>query len=160
MRPSTLTILTLGVLLIGASAPATQPTESSSQAPAEITLPIVHVDTWMLLQDSGAELYHKMCASCHGVVGTGNGPVARSLSVHPPALNNLEELGVPKEHWTYVVVSSCDDRHHWGPEGYATMPCWKRVFRQTLGHEAAPMLVSAKLTEYLERIQVSQLSQE
>lgn len=35
---------------------------------------------------SGEELYRRLCASCHGVEGRGDGPVAASLRVEVPDL--------------------------------------------------------------------------
>jgi high-affinity iron transporter len=41
----------------------------------------------------GEGLYAAQCASCHGVAGRGDGPLARSLSVSPPALADLAVQG-------------------------------------------------------------------
>src|SRR3989449_923727 len=38
-------------------------------------------------------LYAAQCASCHGATGGGDGPLAKSLSVRPPALADLAVLG-------------------------------------------------------------------
>ena len=39
--------------------------------------------------DIGAALYDAHCAVCHGLAGSGNGPLAPALLLQPPALNNL-----------------------------------------------------------------------
>ena len=41
----------------------------------------------------GEGLYAAQCASCHGTSGRGNGPLAASLSVRPPALADLAVVG-------------------------------------------------------------------
>lgn len=41
----------------------------------------------------GEGLYAAHCALCHGTTGDGDGPVAASLSVRPPALNDLAVQG-------------------------------------------------------------------
>ena len=61
--------------------------------------------------------------------------------------------GVPREHWTYVIHSPCEDAHHWAAHGTETMPCWRQIFREALNSPNLPMLVSAKLGDYLEGVQ-------
>ncbi len=39
--------------------------------------------------DPGKAEYHSSCASCHGIDGTGNGPVSADLKVPPPDLTVL-----------------------------------------------------------------------
>ena len=127
---------------------------SAMAADTAVRPEVVRVDKWRLLQRSGAQLYENLCASCHGEEGSGADPATLGLAVYPPPLNRLAKAGVPEEHWTYVVLAPCEDAHHWGPHGAATMPCWQRVFRQALGGaDAGPMLVSAKLQKYLKEIQ-------
>src|SRR5216110_3046518 len=41
----------------------------------------------------GEGLYAAQCASCHGATGGGDGPLAKVLSVRPPALSDLAVLG-------------------------------------------------------------------
>lgn len=137
------------VVLVAALSPAAIPAGSTEAASTEQ----IRVQPGHLLQNSGSELYHELCASCHGLRGVGNGPMSSALAIPAPALNRLRDAGIPREHWTYVIESPCDDRHHWAPDGNATMPCWKRAFREALGNDVAPLLVSAKLTDYLESIQ-------
>lgn len=45
-----------------------------------------------LAQDAarGAEHYAKFCATCHGLDGTGDGPMAPSLVIQPPDLTRLQ----------------------------------------------------------------------
>jgi len=148
------------VMLIGAAPTVAVPPDPApdklGETAADIAVQpeVVLVDKWRLLQSDGAQIYDNLCASCHGAEGRGAGRAARSLAVYPPPLDHLAKAGVPEEHWTYVILAPCEDAHHWGPHGAATMPCWQRVFRQALGGtDAGPMLVSAKLSTYLREIQ-------
>lgn len=40
----------------------------------------------------GADVYRKACASCHGLAGRGDGPVAAALTPHPPDLTDRAAL--------------------------------------------------------------------
>jgi len=113
----------------------------------------LRVESWHLRQNSGAELYQELCASCHGIDGAGNGSASSGLTVPAPALTHLKRAGIPRQHWAYVLSSHCDDRAR-GAEGtHETMPCWQRIFRQALGNEAAPLLVNKNLVNHLASIQ-------
>src|ERR1044071_9632950 len=47
------------------------------------------VDTRTLDQLSGAELYQRLCTSCHGVQARGDGPVAPLVKIGVPDLTRL-----------------------------------------------------------------------
>lgn len=113
----------------------------------------IHVDTWQLLQSDGSELYEQLCASCHGTVGPEQVLILEANPVVAPDLTHLSAAGVPRAHWTYVIESPCEDGHHWASHGIETMPCWRRIFREALNSSHLPMLVSAKLGDYLESVQ-------
>lgn len=132
-----------------AAAPGTA-TEDPAKGPAVGTTPVLRVQAWDLLQHDGAQLYQELCASCHGAEGAG---YARATPVPTRPLTTLKQRGVPRAHWTYVILAPYEDGHHWAPDGNETMPCWQRIFRQALGHDAGPLLVAKKLTGYLESIQ-------
>lgn len=151
------TLLTLGALLVAvhsfAGVPPPRPGQSTVESKGlEEQQEITRVDPWQLLQSDGQELFQHMCASCHGAEGIGTGS-APSQSKPAPALTNLEAAGIPRTHWVYVLESPCEDPHHWGPSRSPAMPCWQRIFRQALGNDAAPMLVSTKLAAYIDSIQ-------
>jgi mono/diheme cytochrome c family protein len=72
---------------------------------------------------SGADLYHRFCASCHGADGRGDGPVSASLAVEVPDLTLLTRRarGVyPRDQLERIV----DGRHILGAHGTRTMPVW------------------------------------
>jgi mono/diheme cytochrome c family protein len=150
-----LAMFAVGATLMGTAAAATPagiPPHEAAPTTARHT-EIVRIDKWTIQQSSGAALYQQLCASCHGVDATGDGRAAGFLSVPAPPLDRLRDEGIPREHWTYVLRAPCEDAHHWGPHGDETMPCWRRIFRQALGNDAATTLVSQKLAGYLAAIQ-------
>jgi mono/diheme cytochrome c family protein len=108
-------------------------------------------------QENGAkEMYGKYCASCHGLQGTGDGPVSRELRVKVPDLNVLKR----NNGGTYPldkVVSAIDGRRAVKAHGTRNMPVWGEVFRQEHEKEKYTELTSllkAKLiAEYMGTLQ-------
>src|SRR5512138_3637136 len=101
---------------------------------------------------SGKDLYQKFCASCHGVEGRGDGPVAQHLNVEVPDLALLARRHggkVPRD----LVDRLIDGRHIIGAHGTRTMPVWGEDFsRAELGDpdaERATRIVIGRLADYL-----------
>jgi mono/diheme cytochrome c family protein len=105
---------------------------------------------------SGQELYERYCASCHGVSGRGDGPVAASLKVEVPDLTRFAQ-----RRGNYfdrdLVERVIDGRHVIGAHGTRTMPVWGEVLAQPqLGNpdaERATRVVIARLADYLWQLQ-------
>ena len=76
---------------------------------------------------SGVELFGAHCASCHGPVGEGDGPVAAALRVTVPNLRTLSERsgGVFP---TDAVASFVDGRRPPAVHGDRYMPVWGEIF--------------------------------
>ena len=80
----------------------------------------------------GSELgrfeYVNSCASCHGPVGKGDGPVAKSLKRTPADLTKLSEAnkGVFPFSRTYDVI---DGRFEVETHGSREMPVWGQVYQ-------------------------------
>lgn len=101
---------------------------------------------------SGKELYGKFCASCHGVEGRGDGPVASHLNVEVPDLTLFARRHggkFPRD----LVDRIIDGRHIIGAHGTRTMPVWGEDFsRAELGDpnaERATRIVIGRLADYL-----------
>ncbi|HEY0682256.1 MAG TPA: cytochrome c [Steroidobacter sp.] len=101
---------------------------------------------------SGQELYVRFCASCHGVKGRGDGPVANSLKVEVPDLTLIARRakGVyPRDRIERII----DGRHIIGAHGSRTMPVWGEDFsRLELGSpdaERATRLIIVRLADYV-----------
>jgi len=85
---------------------------------------------------TGAELYQRFCASCHGKTGTGDGPVASSLAVVTPDLTRIAKRhggNFPAER-IYQIV---DGRLTRPPHGTRDMPVWGWEFLRVDGDDPA-----------------------
>lgn len=107
---------------------------------------------------SGAELYERFCASCHGESGRGDGPVAGTLAVHVPDLTRISERydGFPAGEISQVI----DGRAVVVAHGPRYMPIWGYEFWVEEGADitaerAARRLIS-RLVDYLQTIQEKQ----
>ena len=77
---------------------------------------------------SGALLYRRYCASCHGIAGKGDGPVAPALKIPPTDLTRLD-AGIPE------LMRQIDGRSTIGAHGTSQMPVWGEVFEGAFIHE-------------------------
>ena len=71
----------------------------------------------------GELLYRKYCASCHGLGGAGDGPVAGSLVPPPTDLRTLD-LHIDE------LMRAIDGRRTIRAHGDATMPVWGHVLER------------------------------
>jgi mono/diheme cytochrome c family protein len=97
---------------------------------------------------SGADLYKEFCATCHGKLGTGNGPLASSLRQTPPNLTLLAKRhgGVfPAEEIHRII----DGRSMRKPHGSSDMPVWGWAFYAYEGEDAARRQRVAELIDQL-----------
>lgn len=108
---------------------------------------------------TGAELYKRFCASCHGDQGRGDGPAAGSFKIEVPDLTRIAHRhgGVfPAEQISKII----DGRKTLPPHGSREMPVWGFEFQlenQNTGYPDAQRRTDdliARLTEYLRTIQV------
>jgi mono/diheme cytochrome c family protein len=108
-------------------------------------------------EPSGAELYAQNCATCHGVYGEGDGPMAPMLSIPMQDLRYLSARNggtFPRE----LVMNLIDGRDRRAAHG-GEMPVWGTEFLQQEGYsdvmEAFVAQKIAALTAFLESIQVA-----
>ncbi|HXY97793.1 MAG TPA: cytochrome c [Steroidobacteraceae bacterium] len=97
---------------------------------------------------SGESLYRAHCASCHGVDGRGDGPVAASLKVEVPDLTRIARRQggrFPAEQLRRII----DGRTTLPPHGTRAMPVWGEAF----GSEKQASRVVELLVQYLQSIQ-------
>ena len=85
---------------------------------------------------SGAELYARFCASCHGVEGAGDGPVESALATHMPDLREMADRGGTRfsRDWLYRIV---DGRVRIVAHGTREMPVWGTAFSVEYGSDPA-----------------------
>jgi mono/diheme cytochrome c family protein len=76
-------------------------------------------------EGSGAALYRRYCAACHGLAGRGDGPAASALAPAPTDLTRLTSD-------THELMRQIDGRQLIDAHGTAQMPVWGEVFEQSL----------------------------
>lgn len=114
--PSTLWIL--GLALLAAVAGAAGSAAQTADAPAEPTE-----------ESRGSVLFRLHCASCHGVDGLGNGPVAEHLETPPPDLTRIAARRggrFSRDEIERII----DGRAELEPHGRSEMPVWGLSFQQ------------------------------
>jgi mono/diheme cytochrome c family protein len=86
---------------------------------------------------SGAYAYRTHCASCHGVDGKGEGPLAENLRFHPPDLTLIARRN-GGEYPAEMVYRIVDGRKPLPGHGGPDMPIWGDAFRDAeTGYEDA-----------------------
>lgn len=75
----------------------------------------------------GAQAYRIYCASCHGIAGEGNGPMAQSLTMQPADLTRISERygTFPEDR----IAAAIDGRAPVLSHGPSTMPVWGLSFQ-------------------------------
>lgn len=106
--------------------------------------------------ESGAELYRMHCASCHGLEGRGDGPVAPHMKVPVPDLTRIAARRggrFPREEIARVI----DGLSPFAAHGTRNMPVWGyEFFDPRLEDREAEAEVNERvdrLVEYLASIQ-------
>jgi len=104
----------------------------------------------------GAALYRRYCASCHGLTGRGDGPVAETLSTPPADLTQLAKKA--GGHFDEPGLIAYIDGRRWvKAHGPREMPVWGAVFDEELKDqfysEYTGLLQSRALADYIASIQ-------
>lgn len=105
---------------------------------------------------SGEELYGRFCASCHGLQGRGDGPVASSLRVEVPDLTLTARRARdadPRDR----IVRIIDGRYIIGAHGTRLMPVWgENLVRLEIGNpdaERSAQTIVRRLADYVVGLQ-------
>jgi mono/diheme cytochrome c family protein len=107
-------------------------------------------------ENPGRSEFLRSCASCHGVSGKGDGPVAKSLKLRPTDLTRLSEAnnGVFPVSRVHEVI---DGRIERLVHGTRDMPVWgERYMREMISPES-PGFVSKEWAEAMVRRRISAL---
>jgi len=104
---------------------------------------------------SGAQLYARYCASCHGLVGEGDGPAASIMQIRVP---NLRSLSIRNDGVfpLAAVLAYVDGRKVPSSHGTRFMPIWGQVFAWGDSDEAAQKRARARINaivEFVEKLQ-------
>jgi mono/diheme cytochrome c family protein len=104
----------------------------------------------------GEQLYRRFCASCHGLEGRGDGPVASTLRVEVPDLTRPVRRSValePREQIARII----DGRHIVGAHGTRIMPVWgEDLTRLEIGNpdaERSTEIIITRLADYVAGLQ-------
>jgi mono/diheme cytochrome c family protein len=111
--------------------------------------------TWAT-EPSGAELYRRFCASCHGLDATGGGPVAPEMRRPPTDLTTLAQRAGGRFDEA-AMMAIIDGRRAVAAHGPREMPVWGAIFDAELKDrpygEYTTLLRAKVLAEYLASIQ-------
>ena len=113
-------------------------------------------DLQPFLDYNGGQLLQRFCASCHGKLGYGDGPVAASITAMIPDLTRLSKLAggqFPADRVREII----DERAVLPAHGTRPMPVWgyeleAQVPPQQSGRAVAQGLID-RLVDYLRSIQ-------
>ena len=105
---------------------------------------------------SGAELFERFCAACHGEQGRGDGPVAGTLSVLVPDLTRLAQRNDGR-YPAARIRDIIDGRSIVIAHGTRYMPVWGYEFWVEEGADAVAedeaRIMIDRLVDYLQSIQ-------
>jgi mono/diheme cytochrome c family protein len=106
---------------------------------------------------SGAEMYQRLCASCHGVGAHGDGPVASLIKIGVPDLTRIA-LRDGGEFPTEDVHRTIDGRFELRAHGPRDMPVWGWQFydisnADDAAESARVDAMITRLVDYLRSIQ-------
>lgn len=105
---------------------------------------------------SGEDLYRRFCASCHGVQGRGDGPVAASLRVEVPDLTQTARRLHGAE-GRDRLIRIIDGRYIIGAHGTRLMPVWgEDLARLEIGNpeaERSSQVIIGRLADYVSNLQ-------
>ena len=109
-----------------------------------------------MLAEVGAEMFKQYCASCHGMNGEGDGPVAASLKKPPADLTRIAARNGGKFP-DADIARWIDGRFDAPAHGTREMPVWGRQFQDSFAKGTDPDEVVRgrllTLVEYLKTIQ-------
>lgn len=102
---------------------------------------------------NGKQMFNNYCASCHGLDGKGNGPVAPTLKMPPTDLTVLSKNNhgqFPESHVINVLQNGTAIRSHGTPD----MPIWGPLLGRMEGRSPqVQKLRISNLVRYLETLQ-------
>ena len=98
--------------------------------------------------------YVNSCAACHGVDGTGNGPMAGELKGKPTDLTMLAKQNGGNFPYlkVYRTIDGTWDQGNMRAHGSKEMPIWGDVFRRTAGGENVYMQTKGRIMAIIQYI--------
>jgi mono/diheme cytochrome c family protein len=149
MKPPKAGIFFMGlqgaILLAGLFAAASTPPDDKAKAKAQEPVRLIG-------SLKGVDIYRAHCASCHGVDGKGDGPVAPALNTKLPDLTTISQRngGVfPAERIKKIIAGDEVIAAH----GSREMPVWGPIFHQIQEDRDYGEVRLHNLADYLKSIQ-------
>jgi mono/diheme cytochrome c family protein len=109
--------------------------------------------SWLAPSLDGRDIYRFYCASCHGLDGKGDGPIASALQTRPSDLTRLAVRNggtFPRARvQTFVTNGAGTAASH----GTREMPVWGPTFRSL---EPSDQLVAARITNVIRYLELMQ----
>jgi mono/diheme cytochrome c family protein len=102
---------------------------------------------------SGDDLFRFYCASCHGVAGKGDGPVASALNSRPPDLTIIARQNGGTFPADRVERFVRGDREPTAAHGSAAMPVWGPIFQALDPQDSLNRIRIANVVAFVESIQ-------
>ena len=125
---------------------------AASTAPVEKAKKQQH-DPGRLTQSlNGIDIYRAHCASCHGVEGKGDGPVAPALNTKMPDLSTIAQRSggtFPVGRMRKIIIGDEVIPGH----GSREMPIWGPIFHQIQQDRDYGEVRLKNITDYLKSIQ-------
>lgn len=136
------TLLAAAALVLGgtgAFAPASRAEEQKEAAPAASAS-----------AENGGRTFMRYCALCHGLDGTGAGPLAESLQKAPPDLSKIAERngGTFPEAKVKEIIENGGVKSH----GMMAMLAWGKVFNEEIGKDQQGRVID-ELAAYIATLQ-------
>jgi mono/diheme cytochrome c family protein len=131
----------LAGLLAAASAAPDHKAQKSADQPIRVTSSL-----------KGMDIYRAHCASCHGVEGKGDGPVAPALNTRLPDLTTIAQRNggiFPASRVSKIISGDEIIAGH----GSRDMPIWGPIFHQIQEDRDLGEVRLQNVTDYLKSIQ-------
>jgi len=101
---------------------------------------------------NGSEIFENYCAPCHGLDGTGNGPVAPALRFKLPDLTRISKRAGGKFP-SARIRSVIEGNEFISGHGSREMPVWGPVFHHVGADQDLGAVRTDNVTKYLESMQ-------
>ena len=125
---------------------------NSGTAKPQLVPPARTQDQSTVIPLDGARIFRNYCASCHGVNGNGDGPVAPALKTKLPQLTTLAQRNggtFPADRVRRTIAGDDVTVAH----GSREMPVWGPIFHQIDTDQDLGYVRLQNVTEYLNTIQ-------
>ena len=155
-KPLAFIAVVLTILALAASAAAQSPGSTAAVTRAAAAPPRVHiVNARPTNEIDGRVLYQAYCSSCHGTLGRGDGPAARSIRTPVPDLTHYSTLHPNCEESLIATLEAGHRSHNERPisDSDLDMPNWAPIFRSMSSNPGVGYLRIRNVAGYIVMIQ-------